>query len=85
MAVEFTPRAEVLAAGAEVIPPAMALVMELALAAPVTTGFRRVWMSLGRAEYQLGVAPAENSDAMTDEAASGLAVARLYRDDGRAV
>jgi len=42
-------------------------------------------MSLGRAANQDGVAPAMNSDAISEETAAELVKASATRDDGRAV
>jgi len=60
-------------------------VMLLRTALLVTTGLRKVWMSVGRAVNQAGVEPAENSEAISLETAAELVRASWRREDGMAV
>ena len=46
---------------------------------------RYVWIGVGRAVNQLGVVPALNSEAISEETAPGFVKASATRDDGRAV
>ena len=92
MAVPFPPIAvPLIGPGATAVALAMSEVRDAErsetteLAAAGSEGFRYVWMSEGRAVNQLGVAPAENSEAISETTAAEFVRASWTSVEGRAV